>query len=93
MKDTAFYLTEGQLSRLATSYRRNKTGRLEATAIRILDGKSPASRDRFPRRTAGYYSTAADYAKFCQMVLNGGEFEGRRYLRRKSVNSMTSVDR
>ena len=91
MKDTAFYLTEGQLPRLATSYRRNKQGELEATGIRILDGKSPASRDRFPAANGGLFSTAADYAKFCQMVLNGGEFEGRRYLKAESVRLMTSV--
>jgi CubicO group peptidase (beta-lactamase class C family) len=82
---------ERQLPRLATSYRRNKQGALESTAIRFLDGKSPASRDRFPAANGGLFSTASDYAKFCQMVLNGGEFEGRRYLKPESVRLMTSV--
>ncbi len=91
MKDTTFYLTDEQLPRLASSYRRNKQGELEATDIRLLDGKSPASRNRFPAANGGLFSTAADYAKFCQMVLNGGTYEGRRYLKPESVKLMTSV--
>ncbi len=91
MKDTTFYLTEEQLPRLATSYRRNKQGGLEATDIRMLGGKSPTSRDRFPAANGGLFSTATDYARFCQMILNGGEHEGRRYLKPESVKLMTSV--
>jgi CubicO group peptidase (beta-lactamase class C family) len=91
MKDTTFYLSEEQLPRLATSYRRPKPGELEATGIRFLDGKSPASRDRLPAANGGLFSTATDYAKFCQMILNGGELDGRRYLKPQSVALMTSV--
>ena len=91
MKDTTFYLTEEQLPRLATSYRRNKQGELEATGIRMFDGKSPTSRDRYPAANGGLFSTTTDYAKFCQMILNGGELEGRRYLKPESVKLMTSV--
>jgi CubicO group peptidase (beta-lactamase class C family) len=50
-----------------------------------------ASRDRFPAANGGLFSTAPDYAKFCQMVLNGGEFEGKRYLRSESVKLMISI--
>jgi CubicO group peptidase (beta-lactamase class C family) len=91
MKDTTFCLTEEQLPRLATSYRRTERGELEATANRFLNGKSPTSRDRFPAANGGLFSTASDYAKFCQMVLSGGEFEGRRYLSPEAVRQMTSV--
>jgi CubicO group peptidase (beta-lactamase class C family) len=91
MKDTTFYLTEEQLPRLAASHRRSKPGELEAASIRFLDGKSPASRDRYPAANGGLFSTATDYAKFCQMVVNGGELEGRRYLKPQSVTLMTSA--
>ncbi|APW61747.1 serine hydrolase domain-containing protein [Paludisphaera borealis] len=91
MKDTTFYLTEEQLPRLAASYRRNDRGELEATPLRILGDKSPTSRDRFPAANGGLFSTAPDYARFCQMILNGGEFEGKRYLKPESVQRMTSV--
>ncbi|MEX2186642.1 MAG: serine hydrolase domain-containing protein [Pirellulales bacterium] len=90
MKDTAFYLSEEQLPRLATSYQR--TGdTLEESEVFILYGKSPTSRDRFPAANGGLFSTAADYAKFCQMILGGGQFAGRRYLNSKTVKQMTTV--
>ena len=91
MKDTTFYLTEEQLPRLATSYRRTAKGELEPSAVRILYGKSPTSRDRFPAANGGLFSTASDYARFCRMILDGGEFEGRRYLKPESVKLMTTV--
>jgi CubicO group peptidase (beta-lactamase class C family) len=37
----------------------------------------------------GLFSTAADLARFCQMVLGGGQFEGRRYLSEAAVKEMT----
>lgn len=37
----------------------------------------------------GLFSTATDYLKFCQMMLNKGEWNGRRYLSRKTVEIMT----
>jgi CubicO group peptidase (beta-lactamase class C family) len=39
---------------------------------------------------AGLLSTAADYARFLQMLLNGGELDGRRILGRKTVELMTT---
>jgi CubicO group peptidase (beta-lactamase class C family)/glyoxylase-like metal-dependent hydrolase (beta-lactamase superfamily II) len=91
MKDTTFYLTEQQLPRLARSYRRTDKGDLEATGIRFLNGKSPTSRDRFPAPNGGLFSTAADYARFCQMVLRGGELDGKRYLKPETVKLMTTI--
>jgi CubicO group peptidase (beta-lactamase class C family) len=44
-----------------------------------------------PKANVGLLSTATDYAKFCQMVLNGAGLEGRRYLKPESVELMTSV--
>ncbi len=91
MKDTTFYLSEEQLPRLATSYRRTDKGELEATKVSILYGKAPTSRDRFPAANGGLFSTAPDYARFCRMILDGGELEGRRYLKPESVALMTAV--
>jgi CubicO group peptidase (beta-lactamase class C family)/glyoxylase-like metal-dependent hydrolase (beta-lactamase superfamily II) len=91
MKDTTFYLTEKQLLRLAKSYRRTDKGDLEATDIRFLHGKSPTSLDRFPAPNGGLFSTASDYARFCQMVLRGGEFDGKRYLKPETVKLMTTI--
>jgi CubicO group peptidase (beta-lactamase class C family) len=91
MPDTTFYLTEEQLPRLAQSYRRTDQGDLEATAIRFLNGQSPTSLDRFPAPNGGLFSTASDYARFCQMVLRGGELGGKRYLKPETVQLMTTI--
>jgi CubicO group peptidase (beta-lactamase class C family) len=91
MKDTTFYPTAEQLPRLATSYRRTDRGELEAAENRLLSGKSPTSRDRFPAANGGLFSTAPDYARFCQMILAGGEQGGRRYLKPESVALMTTL--
>ncbi|HWY87532.1 MAG TPA: serine hydrolase domain-containing protein, partial [Gemmataceae bacterium] len=91
MKDTTFYLTDKQLPRLAKSYKRTAKGELETAPIGILNGKSPTSRDRFPAANGGLFSTAPDYARFCQMVLSGGEYEGKRYLSPAAVKQMTTI--
>lgn len=91
MKDTTFYLTAEQMPRLAKSYRRSPKGDLEAAAIGFLNGLPPTSRDRFPAPNGGLFSTASDYARFCQMVLRGGELDGKRFLKPESVKLMTTV--
>jgi CubicO group peptidase (beta-lactamase class C family) len=91
MKDTTFYLAEAQLPRLATSYLRTAKGELEPTKVMMLYGKAPTSRDRFPAANGGLFSTAPDYARFCRMILSGGELDGNRYLKPESVALMTTV--
>jgi CubicO group peptidase (beta-lactamase class C family) len=77
MANTTFYPTAGQWARLATAYAKNKdTGVLEPVPPRADFG----SRDCPPQGNGGMYSTAPDYARFCQMLLNGGTLAGRRYL-------------
>lgn len=77
MNNTTFYPTEAQRKALVTAYSRNKdTGKLEAVAPRPEFGP----KDRPPQGNGGLYSTAEDYARFCQMLLNNGKFKGRRYL-------------
>lgn len=90
MKDTTFWPNEEQLTRLAKSYKPNeaKTG-LQETPIGQL--KYPLSdRSRQPMPAGGLFSTASDVGRFCQMVLNGGTFEGKRYLSEDAVKQMTS---
>ena len=87
MKDTTFYPTEAQRARLATAYARNKeTGALEPVPPRSDFG----SRNSPPQGNGGLYSTATDYARFCQMLLNGGTFDGRRYLSERSMKLLTT---
>src|SRR5688572_15895697 len=77
MANTTFYPTTEQRARLVTAYAKNKdTGALESVPPRPEFGP----RDRPPQGNGGLYSTAPDYARFCQMLLNGGTLEGHRYL-------------
>jgi CubicO group peptidase (beta-lactamase class C family) len=90
MKDTTFYPTESIIGRLASAYRKTAGG-LEKTGISFLGGKPLTDRNRYPRANGGLFSTAGDYLRFCRMILNGGELEGRRFLKPESVKLMTAV--
>ena len=77
MKDTTFYPSEAQRARLATAYAKDReSGDLNAVPPRADFG----TRNRPPQGNGGLFSTAQDYARFCQMLLNGGTVDGKRYL-------------
>ena len=90
MVDTHFYLPPEKRDRLATVYSL-RDGRLE----RAPDpGTGQGDYVDGPRQSfsggAGLLSTASDYARFLQMLLNGGELDGVRLLSPKTVELMTS---
>lgn len=88
MKDTTFWPNEEQVSRLATSYKPNAAkDDLEATTISQLTYPL-TDRKRQPMPAGGLFSTAADVARFCQMILNGGELDGKRYVSEAAVKEM-----
>ena len=86
MKDTCFILPREKLPRLARLYRRNNDGKLEQ------DKQDPSylCTQTFFAGGAGLVSTAPDYARFAQMVLNGGELDGVRLVSRKTIELMTT---
>ncbi len=90
MTDTTFWPSEAQIARLATAYRptEDKSGLepnpLDRSRLPLSD------RQRMPHPGGGLYSTAADLAKFCQMILNQGTLGGRKYLSPERVKQMTS---
>jgi CubicO group peptidase (beta-lactamase class C family) len=92
MRDTEFYLTRGKENRLAAVYSMND-GKLER-APTPGDAVGQGHYVDGPRRNfsggAGLLSTATDYARFLQMLLNGGTLDGRRILGRKTVELMTT---
>ena len=89
MNDTTFWPSSEQVSRLAKSYKPGKNGSgLVETVVTQL--KYPLSdRTRQPMPAGGLFSTAHDLARFCQMILNGGVFEGKRYLSQAAVAELT----
>jgi len=91
MKDTTFWPNEEQLSRLAKTYKPNatKTGLEEGTITQLRYPLNDRSK-RFPMPAGGLFSTAQDTARFCQMILNGGTLDGRRYISEAALKQMTS---
>jgi CubicO group peptidase (beta-lactamase class C family) len=97
MKDTYFYPPDNKLDRLATAYTyypEKGLNRFPDTPIR--EGSFVYSADypsRGPKKLfsggAGLVSTAMDYARFCQMMLDDGKAGNTRLLSRKSVELMT----
>ena len=91
MKDTTFFPTEEQLSRLAKAYKANadKSG---LTEVPITQLSYPLTRsDRYPSPAGGLFSTASDVGAFCRMILSGGELNGKRYISQASLRQMTST--
>jgi CubicO group peptidase (beta-lactamase class C family) len=91
MVDTCFFLPQDKRARLSTVYAASATG----TIARASDaGRNQGAYVDGPRVSfsggAGLLSTAADYARFLQMLLNGGELDGARILGPKTVELMTS---
>jgi CubicO group peptidase (beta-lactamase class C family) len=98
MKDTCFFIPDDKLARLATAYSYIPEKGLQPILEKqtIEEGAFVYSSDypyRGPRTYfsggGGLCSTAEDYYRFCQMMLNGGELNGDRLLSRKSVELIT----
>ena len=91
MRDTTFWPSASQVPRIAKSYQPNAaTNDLEETTIGQLHYPLTDRAVRYPMPAGGLFSTAQDVARFCQMILRGGEFDGRRYLSENAVRMMTS---
>jgi CubicO group peptidase (beta-lactamase class C family) len=80
MKDTGYYVPEKKQKRFGALHGRNPKGKLIVT-------DPPAIPKRFGGH--GLVSTARDYARFCQMMLNKGQLDGKRILKEKTVALMT----
>ncbi len=92
MNDTHFYLPESKLNRFAANYEPDEKN---GNKIKLVEAPSPESRwvkqpHNYFSGAGGLVSTAADYVRFHQMMLNGGELEGARILGRKTVELMTT---
>jgi len=86
MADTDFWVPPEKAGRFAAMYGPSKEGGLKV--ISSPDSKDYTKPDRSLSGGGGLVSTLEDYFRFGQMVLNGGEFEGKRILGRKTIEWM-----
>jgi CubicO group peptidase (beta-lactamase class C family) len=84
MNDTAFYADASRQGRIAEAFVKDPDS---GAANNLLNVREPP---KYLAGGQGLVSTAADYMRFAQMLLNGGELEGVRIVSRKTVALMTS---
>ena len=91
MKDAGFYVPADKLSRFATLYENDGHGSVRpdtADSLRISGGFT--AQPTMPSGGGGLVSTAEDYLRFAEMLVDGGELNGVRILAPSSVKLMTS---
>ena len=84
MAETAFYTGEENAGRLAEPFAKDPWNGEEVRLFNMLDKPVMESGG------GGLVSTTMDYARFCQMLLNGGSLEGNRIIGRKTLELMAS---
>ena len=87
MRDTAFWVPDAKIDRLSLLYATDASGRLVA-APPVSNRTARPDGSGVQSGGGGLYSTSGDYARFAQMLLNGGELDGVRILSRKTVELM-----
>jgi CubicO group peptidase (beta-lactamase class C family) len=84
MVDTAFHVPPQHHSRLAEAFAKDPDSGSTVQLLQVRDAPN------FESGGGGLVSTAADYARFLQMLLDGGRFDGGRLLSRKTIELMTA---
>ncbi|MBX2849131.1 MAG: beta-lactamase family protein, partial [Acidiferrobacterales bacterium] len=92
MKDTRFRIPDHEFDRLADTYIVNPFWRglikLPEFVVDIFGVEYREDSERLLSGGGGLSSTIIDYGRFCQMLANRGEFEGKRYLNAETINLM-----
>jgi CubicO group peptidase (beta-lactamase class C family) len=83
MNDTGFSVPAGKNERMAGAFDKDPA---TGTPIRLIDGSAPKG----DSGGAGAYSTASDYLRFAQMLLDGGRLGDTRVLSRPTIELMTA---
>lgn len=91
MQDTAFYVPAARQDRLAKVYRETEDGLVEEHFSHLGIQNTMEREPAFESGGAGLTSTIDDYARFTQMLLQKGEYQGRRILSQEIVRFMTTA--
>jgi CubicO group peptidase (beta-lactamase class C family) len=86
MNDTGYNIAPVNQYRRVELHEQNKEGILMNSATK---SQLPMSGNTIWAGTSGLFTSASDYLKFCQMLLNKGESNGNRFLSRKTIDLMT----
>jgi CubicO group peptidase (beta-lactamase class C family) len=91
MNDTYFNVPKEKTNRLANLYKEDSLGHLikQSGEVSGIDVNYPLRAKTYFSGGGGLSSTIYDYAIFLQMLLNGGEYNGKRLLSRNTVRMMT----
>jgi len=89
MKDTYFNLPQGKAARLVNHYIETNGHFNKQAKVFGVDSDYPLKSKTYFSGGGGLSSTAYDYALMLQMLLNGGEYNGKRLLSRNTVRMMT----
>ena len=84
MVDTGFTVPVADHPRLAEAL---SIDPVTGTTVRLFDARTPAASES---GGGGLFSTAADYARFLRLLLNGGTLDGVRLIGRKTLEHMTA---
>src|SRR5450432_433459 len=84
MKDTAFFVTDPEKQKLLAQPMPNDSD------FRVGRENNPTKPKKWESASGGMVSTMSDYARFAQMLLDGGKFEGRTILSPKALELMTT---
>jgi CubicO group peptidase (beta-lactamase class C family) len=85
MKDTSFYVTDtAKQDRIVEPFANDRSIGVDA------DFNDPRVAQAWESGGGGMVGTAMDYARFCQMLLNGGSLDGKRILGPKTIAYMTA---
>ena len=89
MNDTAFWVPSGKTERFTSCYQPESKG----SGLKLQDDARESTYATPPKLESGgggLVSTAYDYLRFCQMLLNQGQYNGKRLLSRKTIQLMSS---
>ncbi len=83
MPDTQFWVDPSKAYRVVRVHTYDAAGKIVPT-----EGRTVTAKPRFLAGSGGLYSTAEDYFRFCQALLNGGQLDGARVLKPDTVKLM-----